>query len=241
MGLGSELHDVHELLQKDAAGAVSPETAPDSRSLPGVAADIGALRGHGAAPAGAERGSADGSIDSPEMVIDRGSSWKGIDSPENARETAESAVSEEEGFSFKNLDEMKEAFAQAAPEEAREKDTSDFSDMSSLRQLDGTAERVPPPAREQARTPENCGPGEKPGHLWRKVEVEKTEIEDEAGQVDVTVETASPEAPHQDPGTVFESVEETPLGAKNNDDDETIYDLSDLGAVEYVKESQIQR
>ena len=241
MGLGSELHDVHEILQKDVTGAVPRGTAPDSRSLYGVAADLGASRGPGGAPAGQEKGAAGDSIDSPDMVIDHGKSWDGIHPRESAGETAESEGNEEEGFSFKNLDEMKEAFAQAAPEAASEEHVSDYSDMSSLRQLDGTAEKVPEPARGREQAPEDNGPAEKPGHAWRKVEVEKTEIEDEAGQVDVTVETASAKAPQADSGTVFESVEEAPLGAEKNDDDETIYDLSDLGAVEYVKESQIQR
>jgi hypothetical protein len=42
---------------------------------------------------------------------------------------------------------------------------------------------------------------------------------------------------------VIETVAEAPLGAADraHDDDEPIYDLLDLGAVEYVKESQIQR
>ena len=242
MGLGSELHDVHEILQKkDMASPDSRETVHDSRSLHGVAADLGASRGPGAAPAGQERDTAGDSIDSPDMVIDHGSSWKGMNSREGARETAASEASEEEGFSFKNLDEMKEAFAQAAPETASREEASDYSDMSSLRQLDGKTEAVPGPARGPEQTPEDGGPAERPGHPWRKVEVEKTEIEDEAGRVNVTVEPASPEAPHEDSGTVFESLEEAPLGAENNDDGETIYDLLDLGAVEYVKESQIQR
>jgi uncharacterized phage infection (PIP) family protein YhgE len=241
MSLGGDLHDVHELLQKDTMGAVSHETVPDSRSLHGGAVDLGASRGRDAAPAGQKRAAADDSHDSPDMVIDHGSSWKGISPREKARETAESEGSEEEGFSFKNLDEMKEAFAQATPETASEENASDFSDMSSLRQLDGKIETVPEPARGQKQTPRDGGLKEKPGHLWRKVEVEKTEIEDGAGQVDVTVKAASPEAPHEDSGTIFESVEEAPLGAEKNDDNETIYDLFDLGAVEYVKESQIQR
>jgi hypothetical protein len=241
MNLGSELHEVHELLQKDIASAASHETAPDSRSPLGVAANLDNSRGRGASPAGQERAAAGGLNDSPDMVIDHGSSWKGMGPRENVRETAEGEKSEDEGFSFKNLDEMKEAFAQAAPETAGEKDASDFEDMSSLRQLDGKAETVPEPARGPERTPEDGGPAEKPERPWRKVEVEKTEVEDEAGQVDVTVKAASPEAPQEDSGTVFESAEEAPLGAEKNDDNETIHDLLDLGAVEYVKESQIQR
>ncbi len=241
MGLGSELHDVHEILQEDMASPGSHETVHDSRSPHGVAADLGASRGPGAAPAAQERDAADDSADSLDMVIDHGSSWKGMHPRENVREKTESEGSEEEGFSFKNLDEMKEAFAHAAPEAASEGNASDYSDMSSLRQLDGKVETVPEPAREREQTPEDGGPGEKPGHPWRKVEVEKTEIEDEAGQVSVTVASASPEALPEDSGTVFESLEEAPLGAENNDDGETIYDLLDLGAVEYVKESQIQR
>ncbi|MCX5754016.1 MAG: hypothetical protein NTW97_10325, partial [Candidatus Krumholzibacteria bacterium] len=207
----------------------------------GVAADLGASFDRDAAAAEQEKPAAGDSNDSPDMVIDHGSSWKGMSPSENARETAEGEANGEEGFSFKNLDEMKEAFAQATPEAAGEGNVSDFSDMSSLRQLDAKAETVPEPARGQERAPEDGGLVKKPDNPWRKVEVEKTEIEDEAGQVDVTIKAAPPEAPRGDPGSVFESVEEAPLGAQKNNDDETIYDLLDLGAVEYVKESQIQR
>lgn len=241
MNLGSELHDVHELLQRDIASAVSHEPVSGSRPLSGDAADLGDSRGRDAAPAGPEEAlAADDSNDSPGLVIDHGKAWEGISPQEDARETAESGASEEEGFSFKNLDEMKAAFAQAKPETAGGKGASDFSDMSSLRQLDGKPETAAAPAREQERTPTDDGPGEKPGRPWRKVEVEKTEVEDETGLVDVTVEAASPEAPLEDPGTVFESIEEAPPGAQKTDE-ETIYDLFDLGAVEYVKENQIQR
>lgn len=241
MNLGSELHDVHELLQKDVAGAVSHGAVPDSRPPADAAADLGASRGRDAASGRQKRSVAGDSNDSPDMVIDHGSSWKGMSPRESAREKAECKGSEEEGFSFKNLDEMKEAFAQAAPEPENKKDTSDFSDMSSLRQLDGEPETGSEPASEQERTPEADRLAEKAERPWRKVEVEKTEIEDEAGLVDVTVKAAFPPAPQEDPGTVFESAEASPIGAEKNDEDETIYDLFDLGAVEYAKESQIQR
>ena len=220
MGLGSELHDMHELLKEDIAETIQHETVPDSVPPPVAAAD---------------------ESDSSDMVIDHGSSWDSMKSREDAHEAAESAGSEEEGFSFENLDEMKKAFAEATPEPAGRKDASDFSDMSSLRQLDGAAEAGPEPASGQDRAPDDGGHMEEPEHPWRKVEVEKTEIEDEAGQVDVTVKATSPDAPHEESETVIESVEEVPLGAEKNDDNETIHDLFDLGAVEYVKESQIQR
>jgi|WetSurMetagenome_2_1015567.scaffolds.fasta_scaffold03365_5 hypothetical protein len=222
MGLGSELHDVHELLQKDIMSDASRGTPSDSTAPFAAAADPGASRVRDEAPAG--RGRAVGSVPdaSPDMIIDHGSSWGGIGAREETREPVESEANDEEGFSFKNLDEMKQAFAQATPEASSESEASDFSDMSSLRKLDAAADAAPESERP-----------------WRKVEVEKTEVEDEAGQVDVTVEAASPEERHEDADTVFESTQESPLGAVN--EDETIHDLFDLGAVEYVKESQIQR
>jgi hypothetical protein len=241
MSLGSELHDVHELLQKDIVSAVSQETVPDSRSPLGLAADLGASRDREPAPAAQGRAAAVDSNASPDMVIDHGGSWKGMHPPEGARETAESEAGTDEGFSFKNLDEMKEAFAHATPETADERDASDFSDMSSLRRLDGKVETDQEPARKQEQKPQDDGLAEKPESPWRKVEVEKAEIEDEAAHVDVTVKAASPVAQHEDPKAEIESVEETPPGAERNDGDDTVYDLADLGAVEYVKESQIQR
>jgi hypothetical protein len=222
MGLGSELHEVHELLQKDVTGAVSNGPVPD----PG--------------PASA---AVDETEDSSEIVIDHGSSWNGMKAEEKAPETVEDAGGEDEGFSFDNLEEMKKVFAEAAPKQGGGEEASDFSNMSSLRRLDEAAEAQPEPAGEEEVRPRADGSGDEPARQWRTVEVDKPEVEEDAGPVDVKVEAAPPEAPREESETVIETVEEAPLGAteRTQDDDEPIYDLLDLGAVEYVKESQIQR
>jgi hypothetical protein len=215
MGLGSELHDVHELLQGDARNGAGPaagsEPAPEPRAASAAVA-------------------ADHPGDEDRFVIDHGSTWAGVGARNGPPEATESGRDEEQGFSFKNLDEMKAAFAQTAvpkqavepkraaePPRENEKKTSNFSDMTSLRDLDGASE-----------------------HTWRTVEVEKTETDDEAGQVDVTVQAAPPEAPHEEPEIAFESASEAPPAAEKRDED-SIHDLFDLGAVEYVEENQVQR
>ncbi len=216
MGLGSELHDVHELLLGDGrkesrpAAAAEPASAPDARP---VAADT--------APA------AD-SADDAGLVIDHGSSWGGVGARGASRETAAGGAGEEQSFSFENLDEMRAAFAQAAEperktepkpqtEQPREKQSSDFSDMTSLRNLDGASERA-----------------------WRTVEVEKADVEEDAGQVDVTVQAAAPATPREEPEVAFEPAAESTPAAEKRDDD-PVHDLFDLGAVEYVEESPVQR
>jgi predicted transcriptional regulator len=222
MGLGSELHEVHELLQKDAAGAVSPEPVPEPGPAQVAARDTG---------------------DSSEMVIDHGSSWNGMKAEEEVPEAAEDAAGEEEGFSFDNIEEMKKAFADAVPKQDGKEKASDFSNMSSLRHLDEEAEAHPEPAVDEKDTTSLADGGEEDARQWRTVEVDKSEVEEEAGPVDVKVEAAPPAAPRDESEAVIETVAEAPLGAADraHDDDEPIYDLLDLGAVEYVKESQIQR
>jgi hypothetical protein len=212
MGLGSELHDVHELLLGDARNDARPAAV-------GAPAPVAHARPVAAA--------ADDSNDRAGLVIDHGSSWGGVSARNDSGEAAESGVGEEQGFSFKNLDEMRAAFAQSTEpkqeaEPAREaapprvKKSSDFSDMTSLRNLDGATQRA-----------------------WRTVEVEKTEVEDEAGRVDVTVQ-AAPETPIEEPEIAIEPASESSPADEKNDED-PVHDLFDLGAVEYVEESQIQR
>ena len=87
-----------------------------------------------------------------------------------------------------------------------------------------------------------------PGHRWLKIDVEKTEVEEETGKIDVTVKATErktvenkPVSRKDEAEVVFESAEDSPLGAGPGADDEPIYDLSDLGAVEYVEEVPMQK
>jgi hypothetical protein len=233
--LGSELHDVHELLQNDTLGALSPATSAchDARK---EAADLGV------APA-ADASSAytiERSGDSSELVIDRGKSWSGVSAEAPEEEKAERA---EEVFSFKHMSEEKERPSSAAVESPGDERKSDYSDMSSLRELDrpGGAETESAPRSEQPH--DSTSWMEMPGHRWLKINVEKSDFEEEAGNVKVAVKSPKqavlPDAgaaePKQGVG-VFEHVGEPPLKAEAGVGDDPIYDLFDLGAVEYVED-----
>lgn len=220
--LASELHDVYELLQRDLAGAGSQGATDKSQSLRG-GADIGA------APAvHAEESSA--------FVIDHGKTWDGMPAGEPEIETAAR---------------VEETMTPGAPrpvEAPRDGDKSDFSDMSSLRELDapGAAEMEHVSAEETPRNSESWM--EMPGHRWLKIDVEKAEVEEETGKIEVRVEPAATETPPAAPApmqerdeAVFESAEEPPLGAAPREDNEPVHDLFDLGAVEYVEEIPTRR
>jgi len=220
--LASELHDVYELLQRDFAGAGIHGATDESQSLRGVA-DIGA------APAVHAE-------ESSEFVIDHGKSWDGMLAGEPEIEKAARA------------EEAKVPGAPGPVEAPRDEGKSDFSDMSSLRELDspGAAEMEHVTAEETSRKSESWM--EMPGHRWLKIDVEKAEVEEETGKIEVTVEPAAtetfPAAPalkQERDEAVFESAEKPPLGAAPSEDNEPVYDLFDLGAVEYVEEIPMQR
>jgi len=241
MGLGSELHDVHELLQRDterggprekASGAPPSNDSADFEAPRREEADSGEREAAAAADAG----------DSSDMIIDHGSAWRGMGSGEETPETAESEseADGEEVISFGSMEEMKAGFAQTPPGRDRGADTSDFSNISSLRHLDGGDDAAAETGRAHGKLPEDRGRPDEAGSRWRKVEVEKTEVEEDAGQVNVTVKAAAPKAPPQAADPLTEAADEAPAGAAENDDD-PVYDLFDLGAVEYCRENQMQR
>jgi hypothetical protein len=229
--LGSELHDVHELLQRDPSGAGTERAAAVSQS-PRCVDDLGAASAahdEGLSPAGRAG-------ESSEFVIDHGASWGGIGADKTEIERTE------------HTEEAKAPSAPAPVESSGAGQESDFSDMSSLRKLES------PDAVEEERTAAEAHPARKeswmemPGHHWLKIDVEKAEVEEETGKIEVTVETAatktSPAAPalkEEREEAVFESAEEPPLKAAESQGNETIYDLFDLGAVEYVEEIPIRR
>ena len=238
--VGSELHDVHELLQRDPSGAGTGKAAAVSQSLRCVD-DLGAASAahdEGSSPAGRAE-------ESSEFIIDHGTSWGGIGADKPEIERTEHT---EEACTPKSMEEAKAPSAPAPVESRRAERESDFADMSSLRKLES------PDAVEEERTAAEAHPARKdswmemPGHRWLKIDVEKAEVEEETGKIEVTVETAatktSPAAPapkEEREEAVFESAEEPPLKAAGSQDNETIYDLFDLGAVEYVEEIPIQR
>ncbi|HVO77044.1 MAG TPA: hypothetical protein VMT60_03580, partial [Candidatus Bathyarchaeia archaeon] len=234
--LGNELQDVHELLQKDFTGTApsAPDLAPRREgTLPAEPA-----------PSGRGSGTVERHEKAPDFVVDHGTSWSGIDVE---KPPTKPAAKPDETFSFKHLD---EALGRPAPEEqaAESEATSDFSDMSSLRELRSPAE-IQEQAASRPQEPRESGSWmEMPGHRWLKIDVEKSEPEEEAGKIDVTVQNAAPETVHSESAaggdggeSVFEAVEEPPFKTDAGADDDPIYDLLDLGAVEYVEETPTRR
>lgn len=231
--LGSELHDVHELLQGDYVGAAGATVA--GREQRSEAADLGGAAAVHAAPAGTiER-----SQESSEFVIDHGKSWGGVGAEAPEEEKASSAT---EAFSFKHIVEEETPHPSAAAEPPVQELKSDYSDMSSLRELDKAGAAETESAPQDAKPQQSESWMEMPGHRWLKINVEKSEFEEETGKVEVAVEpprqATLPEAGGAESRrdeTVFEHVDEPPLRAEAGVDD-PVFDLFDLGAVEYVEE-----
>ena len=235
--LGNELHDVHGMLQNNFSGD-APEAA-DLAPKATAAEPAGEPAAHGAptATSGQPR-------ESHEFVIDHGKSWSGIgeEVPEGA-----AANPADEAFSFRHLD-AEDRPAPAAAETVNDESQSDFSDMSSLRELKSPGEKNAKTV-DRPEEPRDSGSWmEMPGHRWLKIDVEKTEVEEGSGTIDVTVQAPGRKTVQEQPAVredenevVFESAEEPPLGAETGTNDEPIYDLFDLGAVEYVEEAPLQK
>jgi len=114
--------------------------------------------------------------------------------------------------------------------------------MSSLRDLGRSDEA----AGGETQTGEPGQDGswmEMPGHRWLKIDVEKPEAESDA----VPVHIAAASEPSAEAAEAEEPMVEADCGtasrAENGamNESETIHDLLELGAVEYVEETQPQR
>jgi methyl-accepting chemotaxis protein len=238
--LGSELHDVHELLQKDFSGVASHEEPVASEPEKDALNPPGAPATHGA-----------GAIDTgraeeiSELIIDHGKAWSGMSAGAAECEPHERAADE---LPLKHVDDAKSRPSRETAETLGGEPKSDFSDMSSLRELGSAedAELEHEPRHGQAR--EDGSWMEMPGHRWLKINVEKAEREEETGKIEVTVKpparNAVPDAPaaeREEAAPAFESTEEPPLKVETGEDEEPIYDLFELGAVEYNERIPIRK
>ena len=227
--LGSELHDVHELLQKDFAVSDAPEAA--------VAVDAAMP------PRPPARAETDTTEAESGLVIDHGKSWGGI--VEEKPEAEERTPRRREGSPLES--EGDTVGADAAPTSSGESAEApiDFSDMSSLRDLE-KPEETPAASEAPHEFPRHDESWmEMPGHRWLKINVEKSEAEPIARAVSVTAgKSPEPAAGRGEPEApaVAEAAREKPrpeTRAENEGD--PVYDLSELGAVEYAEEIQAQR
>jgi hypothetical protein len=86
---------------------------------------------------------------------------------------------------------------------------------------------------------------EMPGHRWLKIDVEKSKVEAEERPVEVTVRDSSePPAGHaglEEPAAPEAASVAPPSAARNAEDGEPVYDLLELGAVEYTEDTRTQR
>ncbi len=232
-GIGNELCDLRELLRGERAN-----------QAPGEGLDSFEPSERAPAAEAAEPDERDGGEET--FVVDHGSAWAGMtESAGGAEERFDEPAPEADEASA--ADRRETPAAQAAPQAMGE-----FSDMSSLRDLDRSVsaesgESVPEDAasavEESESAPEESGSApetpraadgawmEMPGHRWLKIDINKSEGEEER-PVDVAVESPSPET-------------EAPVSAATEDEEESaaerIYDLSELGAVECVEEAEVQR
>lgn len=164
-----------------------------------------------------------------ELNIDRGTAWSGMmDAAQAADEEERPATEREEEPASSaaeptDVEPRAETDAPAAEEPASR--MRDFSDMSSLRNLDASGS-----AAEAQQAPQGGEGGwmEMPGHSWRPVTVENAD----AGVAEETEEI---------PVAVRASAKSAPAEQTAEEDDDPIYDLSELGAVECVAETQAQR
>lgn len=160
-----------------------------------------------------------------ELSIDRGSTWGGMMETEEAAADAPEAEAEPEPETNAPAAAAEEPPAGEGPAEAPAAEMGDFSDMSSLRNLDASAME---PGGQPAPRGGDGGWMEMPGHSWRPVTVESAGdgAVDEAERIPVDVRASG---------------EATPAADAAEQDDDPVHDLTDLGAVEYVEETQTQR
>jgi hypothetical protein len=235
--LGSDLHDAQELLQRDFTN--QPPAGPETPT---------AFDEH--VPAAEAPAASKSSSDSSAFVIDRGSTWSGM--PGTASEPAERV---EEPPAEMDPAASSEPESETPPAQEETTNAADFSDMSSLRDLDGerpSGKRAsvpePRPAEEEGASGQEQRPAaeerageptappaaeggwmEMPGHRWLKIDVEKNEPDDDRA-VDVKVESP---APNEAPRRAAEPEDGT--------ESDPIHDLVALGAVEYVEEVEAER
>lgn len=248
-GLGSELCDAREALQKTRSFAGAPPSRGD------VASPRVDETPRGAASAKPRTDAENGAsvAESSELVIDRGRTWMGIDGESDAEGIApggeETPQREKRACSSPEASEaasVAEAAESAAGDVAKR---SDYSDMSSLRELESAAPQEDELLADRDGGSQGEGWMEMPGHRWLKIDVAKASAEDESKDVEVKVEEPSRDR-EPDAGSALEREEavlETEAASKtvretaSDRDAGKIYDLFELGAVEYVEEAQARR
>jgi hypothetical protein len=203
--VGSELHEVQELLQTgvdhtaEAAKAYHEATVAEAQQKHLEPQSSEPPRGSGAAEEAKRQ------QESSEFVIDHGSSWEGMAERERTEEK-DRKTEQSPSYDETEVSKVVERVSREAASEAR---ASDFSDMSSLRELDN-----PPPAAGTGKTSEPDSvprDDDSEGMLkrrWLKIDIERTEQEEETGRVQVMIE-----APTEKPrGEVKVEAPEEPRG-----------------------------
>jgi len=241
--LGSELHEVHELLQTDFRVSGSPAAAGAPDGMPSSAESQPLAAAEPARAEAPPRGKSGARREESTFIIDHGKSWEGIDAEETG--SPGPSVQERGTHSFEDEGEEVRGNTAAAGRAESTEEALNFSDMSSLRNLDEPEGAVAIPQTPPEAPQSDGGWMEMPGHRWLKINVEKSEIGTEASAVSVKVEdSAEPAAGrtgHGAPPVMKAANEMSASEAGVADDGERVYDLLELGAVEYVEETQSRR
>jgi len=237
--IGNEIHDAQDLVNrciKSIADEGSREEQPDSGQDPSMEKDDGEMileRSGGTAEDGAEE----------DLVIDHGRVWS------EEKDVGEDIVSlnkpESEGFP---LDDMAETPVDESEMDRRsEKENTEHVD--GFEEPESNEEMKAEPAAE-APAEHSTGMDEAWGdaaqHKWFKIDIDREEEVVGDGSEEVEVREAAdvagegpiePQVPG-DPDQEQPHTEEAATGEA--EDDEPIFDLYELGAVEYVEETMPQ-
>jgi hypothetical protein len=250
--LGSELHEVHEMLQHDFTGAPAEAWAPHSER---TAVDEEQREAPAAPEVPREECSATAACAGPEapvirkaeqtgassFVIDHGKSWEGMSEGQHAEE---SSLEREKPIAFGGQGGEEAECGDAPRAEEPEPAKSDFTNMSSLRDLAGPDEESSEKAAGEKPAP-GAEPRdeswmEMPGQRWLKINVEKP-AQAGAGPVDVTVEKAAQPCGAAAEREAVTAEHPRTSAAAAAEEEEPVFDLFQLGAVEYVEEAQTRR
>jgi hypothetical protein len=209
--IGSDLHDIRDLLQKalaslDAGGArgAAKSAEPECESLGGRDERVeGLLRGEvfrGARAAASDDDDGAGTA----FVVDHGSSWGGIagggeaadadaESSEQKPVEAESASANEASVDDVSFADLAKALGASSGESApAERAAAEIPQRSAPACDEAASEKTAPPVEAGGREGSWM---EMPGHRWVRIDVEKGEGETERTEIDIAVAPAEADSP----------------------------------------------
>jgi len=247
--LTNELDDVHELIQRGMSKLTATisfdkelKKANASVKETGTEEEISLDSAPGMEPPSGE---------SSDLELEQSREWQGGE-PGIGDDLVSFEKPASDGFSLDdmsgNVEPVSEDYIAAEGMESSEevkgvKGATDSEEYESGFSVDEQLERTSADTKEE-------GWMEMPGHRWIKIDVDKSDAGVDKGPVEVEVREASPgegeSAGEPEPSTgderSRESEEATDAAGKGREEDtEPIYDLFELGAVEYSGQTEVER